>query len=53
MNFDLFIICLIGVALVFGLIYWLKPEDKPLPPPQPDERDSIRRFRDICDLEET
>lgn len=24
-----------------------------LPEPQPDSRDSIQRFRDICDAEET
>jgi hypothetical protein len=53
MKFQIFILCLIAISLVCALIAWLKPEEKPLPPPQPDERDSIRRFREICDLEET
>jgi hypothetical protein len=52
-NYDLFILCLIGVALVVGTVYWIKPVDKPLPPPQPDERDSMRKWREICNLEET
>ena len=53
MYFEVAILSLIGVAIVSGTVAWLKPADKPLPPPQPDERDSIRRFREICDAEET
>lgn len=54
MKVELFILCLIAVSIGVGTIFWLKPvKPEVLPKPAPDDRDSMQRWREICDLEET
>jgi hypothetical protein len=53
--FNAWIIC----AIVLSVTVWLGVEahqarkGRILPPPVPDDRDSLRKWREICDLEET